>query len=104
MASALLAKLRPLGDRVLVKRIAVELKSAGGLILTDSAVQKNNQGVVVSVGPGAKRDDGSLIPMAVSEGATVLLPEYGGTRVTLPMESDMEALIYREEEILAVVE
>ena len=104
MASALLAKLRPLGDRVLVQRIAVELKSAGGLILTDSAVQKNNQGQVISVGPGAKRDDGSLIPMVVDVGATVLLPEYGGTRVTLPADTDIEALIYREEEILAVVE
>ena len=74
---------KPLHDRVLVKRVESDEKTKGGLIIPDSAKEKPAEGLVVACGEGARKDSGELIPMAVKEGDSVLLPEYGGTKVTL---------------------
>ena len=76
-------RLIPLLDRVLVQRVVKESKSAGGIILPESATPSINEGVVVAVGPGARTHTGELIPCAVKEGDRVLLPEYGGSQVNL---------------------
>merc|ERR1711977_104899 len=101
MASGALKRLVPLLDRVLVSRIEPLKKSVGGVILPDSAVSKINEGTVVAVGPGARATDGSVIPMGVKEGDKVLLPEYGGTKVTV---DDKEFTLFRDSELLGILE
>jgi len=96
MASQVLRKLIPLGDRVLVKRVLQEAKSAGGILLSDTG-KKLNEGEVVAAGPGATTREGKLLPMYVKAGDKVLLPEYGGHMVKL---GEDEYHIYREEDIL----
>lgn len=93
--------LKPLADRVLVKRVEGESKTAGGILLPDTAKEKPQIAVVVAVGPGALSDDGKLTAMTVKAGDHVLLGKWGGTEVKLKGE---EYIIVKESEILAVVD
>lgn len=93
-------KIRPLHDRVLVKRLEEEEKSKGGIIIPDSAKEKPIMGKVVAVGKGKVREDGTIAPLDVKKGDKVLFSKYGGTDVTV---GDEEVLILREDDILGVV-
>jgi chaperonin GroES len=95
-------KLRPLQDRVMVKRLenGVE-KTKGGIIIPDTAKVKPEQGKIIAVGKGKVNDDGKLIPVGVKVGDTILFGRYSGSEVELDGE---EHLIMREEDILGVVE
>ena len=91
-------KLEPLGDRLIVRPTPAEEVSAGGVILPDAAQEKSGRGEVIAVGNGAVNEDGSLRPLRVSEGDTVLYSKYGGTE----LEVDGEAvLVLRESDVLA---
>jgi len=92
-------KVRPLQDRVLVQRTDGEEKTAGGIIIPDSAKEKPQEGIVVATGRGKVRDDGNITPLDVVEGDRVLFGKYSGTDVTVNGE---EYVILREEDILAV--
>ena len=94
-------KLKPLNDRVLVKRLESEEKTAGGLYIPDTAKEKPSKGQVVAVGPGKLADDGSRIAMAVKKGDEVLFNKYAGTEVKL---DGVEHLVMREEDILAIID
>jgi len=94
-------KIRPLNDRVLVKRLEEEEKTAGGIIIPDTAKEKPAEGEVVAVGPGKLNDKGERIAMTVKEGDRVLFSKYGGTDVKIEGE---DYLILREDDILGVVE
>ncbi len=94
-------KLKPLNDRVLVKRLEEEQKTAGGIIIPDTAKEKPQKGKVVAAGPGKKDDDGKVIKMTVKKGDIVLFAKYAGTEIKLDGE---EHLVMREEDILAIVE
>ena len=95
-------KIRPLQDRVMVKRLenGVE-KTKGGIIIPDTAKQKPEQGKIVAVGKGKANDEGKLMPVGVKVGDTILFGKYSGSEVELDGE---EHLIMREEDILGVVE
>ena len=93
-------KIRPLHDRVIVKRIEEERKSAGGIVIPDTAAEKPDQGEVLAVGPGKKNEDGKIVPVDVKVGDKVLFGKYSGT--TVRVEGD-EILVMREEDIMAVV-
>ena len=92
--------LKPLSDRVLVKRLDYEEKTAGGIYIPDTAKEKPSQGEIIAVGPGKVSDDGKLQPMNVKKGDKVLFNKYAGTEVQLAGEYH---LIMREDDILAVV-
>ena len=92
---------RPLHDRVLVRRIEADEKTAGGIIIPDSAKEKPSEGEIVAVGSGAKAEDGTVTPLDVKAGDRVLFGKYSGTEIKLEGE---ERVILREDEILAVVE
>jgi chaperonin GroES len=92
-------KLRPLHDRVLVRRLEEEEKTAGGIIIPDSAKEKPQQGKVLAVGKGKFLEDGQIVPINVKEGDRVLFARYAGTEVKVDGE---ELLIMREDDILAV--
>ncbi len=94
-------KIRPLNDRLLVKRLKEEEMTAGGIIIPDSAKEKPAEGEVTAVGPGKVADNGERIAMQVSVGDTVLFSKYGGTDVKLSGE---DFLIMREDDILGIVE
>ena len=94
-------KIKPLHDRVLVRRIEEEKKTAGGIIIPDTAKEKPTQGEIVSVGAGARDESGKLIPMAVKAGDIILFAKWGGTEVKLDGE---ELLIMKESDILGIVE
>ena len=94
-------KIRPLNDRLLVKRLAEEAKTAGGIIIPDSAKEKPAEGEVVAVGPGKLSDKGERMTLQVKAGDRVLFSKYGGTEVKLEGE---DYLIMREDDILGVVE
>ncbi len=96
-------KIRPLGDRVLVQRLdeEKEQRSAGGIIIPDTAKEKPMEGKVVAVGPGRKMDDGSIRALDVKAGDRVLISKYAGTEVKI--EGD-DFLIMREDDVLGVVE
>ena len=94
-----MASLRPLDDRVVLKVLDAEEKTAGGILLPDSAQEKPQRGTVVAVGPG-KVENGNKIEMTVSEGDTVLYGKYSGTEIT--MDGD-DVLIMRESDILGIV-
>ena len=94
-------KFRPLHDRVLVKRLTPEAKSAGGIIIPDSAKDKPQEAQVVAVGEGRRQDDGTLRPVSVKVGDKVLFGKYTGDEVKLDGE---EHIVLREEDILAVLE
>jgi chaperonin GroES len=94
-------KIRPLGDRILLKRIEEEDKSKGGIIIPDTAKEKPQEGKVVAVGKGRMLDDGKLVPLEVKKGDRVLFGKYSGTEVKVVGE---EHLIVREDDILGVIE
>ena len=92
---------RPLHDRVLVRRVEAEEKSAGGIIIPDTAKEKPQEGEVVAVGAGAKSEEGKLTPLDVKAGDKILFGKYSGTEVKIDGE---EHLILREDDILDVIE
>jgi chaperonin GroES len=94
-------KMKPLGDRVLLKRIEEEDKSKGGIIIPDTAKEKPQEGKVVAVGKGRMLDDGKLVPLEIKKGDRVLFGKYSGTEVNLEGE---EHLIVKEDDILGVIE
>lgn len=93
-------KLKPLNDRVVVKRIEEEQKTAGGIIIPDTAKEKPIQGEVIAVGNGKVMDDGTRRPLDVAAGDRVLYSKYAGTEIKVEGE---ELLIMREDDILAIV-
>ena len=94
-------KIRPLQDRIIVKRVAEEEKSKGGIIIPDTAKEKPIEGKVLAVGNGKVLEDGKVRPLDVKAGDRVLFTKYGGTEIKI--EGD-EHLILREEDILGVIE
>ncbi len=94
-------KVRPLHDRILVKRIDEEAKTKGGIIIPDTAKEKPQEGRVVAVGKGKLDDDGKPIPLEVQKGDRILFSKYAGTEIKL--EGD-EHIIIREDDVLAVLE
>ena len=94
-------KIRPLNDRILVKRLEEEEKTAGGIIIPDSAKEKPAEGEIVAVGPGKMNDSGERVAMDVAAGDRVLFSKYGGTDVKLDGDN---FLIMREDDILGVIE
>ncbi len=94
-------KIRPLQDRVIVKRLEEDEKSAGGIIIPDTAKEKPMEAKVTAVGKGKVTEDGKLLSMEVKVGDKVLIGKYAGTEVKIDGE---ENLIMREDEILAVIE
>ena len=94
-------KIRPLQDRILVTRVAEQTTTKGGIIIPDTAKEKPQEGKVVAVGKGKILEDGTLRPLDVKAGDTVLFAKYGGTEIKLGGE---EHLILREDDILCVVE
>jgi len=95
------AKIRPLQDRVIVKRVKEEEKTRGGIIIPDSAKEKPVEGEVVAVGNGKAGEDGKIRPVDVKAGDRILFGKYSGTEVKLDGE---EHLILREDDILGVIE
>lgn len=93
--------IRPLHDRLIVKRSEPELKTASGIVIPDSAGEKPEQGEVLAVGPGKKNDKGDLSPMAVKVGDRVLFGKYSGQTVKVGGD---ELLVMKEEDLFAVVE
>ncbi|ALG59633.1 co-chaperone GroES [Citromicrobium bathyomarinum] len=91
---------RPLHDRVLVRRIEAEEKTAGGIIIPDSAQEKPSEGMIVAVGSGAKADDGTVTPLDVKEGDRVLFGKWGGTEVKIDGE---DLLIMKESDIMGII-
>ena len=94
-------KIRPLQDRLIVKRIDEEAKTKGGIIIPDTAKEKPSEGKVVAVGKGKLSDEGKLTPLDVKKGDRILFSKYSGTEVNI--EGD-EHLIIREDDVLGVVE
>jgi chaperonin GroES len=94
-------KFRPLHDRVVVKRIEADEKSAGGIIIPDTAKEKPQEGEVVSVGPGGRDESGKLIPIDVKPGDRVLFGKWSGTEVKL---DGVEYLIMKESDIMGVLD
>ena len=94
-------KFRPLHDRVVVKRIEAEEKSAGGIIIPDTAKEKPQQGEVIAVGPGGRDETGKLIPIDVKTGDRVLFAKWSGTEVKI---DGVEYLIMKESDIMGVLE
>ena len=94
-------KFRPLHDRVVVRRIEAEEKSAGGIIIPDTAKEKPSQGEVIAVGPGGRDESGKLIPIDVKEGDRVLFGKWSGTEVKIDGE---ELLIMKESDIMGIID
>ena len=94
-------KLKPLGDKVVIKRLDAETKTKGGIVLPDSATEKPRQGKVLSVGDGKLLDDGSRQKLTIKKGDVVLFTSYGGTEIKV---DGQELLIMEESDILAVLE
>jgi chaperonin GroES len=92
---------KPLHDRVLVRRVAEEQKTKGGIIIPDTAQEKPSEGEVVATGPGARNEDGKVTPLDVKAGDRVLFSKYGGTEVKVDGE---DLIILRESDILGIVE
>lgn len=92
---------RPLHDRVLVRRIEAEEKTAGGIIIPDTAKEKPSEGEVIAVGPGARDDSGKLIELSVKPGDRILFGKWSGTEVRIDGE---DLLIMKESDILGVLE
>jgi chaperonin GroES len=93
--------IRPLQDRVIVKRMEEETTSSGGIVLPDSATEKPIRGEVLAVGPGKILDSGEKRPLDISVGDTVLFGKYSGTEIKI---DDEELLVMREEDIMGVIE
>ena len=94
-------KIRPLQDRVIVKRLEEEGKTKGGIIIPDTAKEKPVEGIVVAVGKGKIAEDGKLIALDVKAGDKILFGKYGGTEVKI---DGVEHLIMREDDILGIIE
>lgn len=94
-------KFRPLHDRVVVRRIEEDTKTAGGIIIPDSATEKPSQGTVVSAGAGARGEDGKIVALDVKAGDTVIFGKWSGTEVKIDGE---ELLIMKESDIMGVLE
>jgi chaperonin GroES len=94
-------KIRPLGDRLIVKRLDQEEKTSGGIIIPDSAKEKPLEGRVRAAGPGTSNDRGEVAVLAVSEGDRILFGKYAGTEIKIQGE---DLLILREDDVLAIVE
>ena len=94
-------KFRPLHDRVVVKRIDAEEKTAGGIIIPDTAKEKPSQGEVIAVGPGSRDEAGKLMPLDVKAGDAVLFGKWSGTEVKI---DGKELLIMKESDIMGIVE
>jgi len=93
--------LRPLHDRVIIKRMEEELTSPGGIVIPDSAAEKPSRGEVIAAGGGKRNDSGKIVPMDLKVGDKVLFGKYSGTEVKV--EGD-DLLVMREEDIMAVIE
>jgi chaperonin GroES len=94
-------KFRPLHDRVVVKRVEQETKSAGGIIIPDTAAEKPQQGEITAVGPGARDESGKLVPLDVKKGDRVLFGKWSGTEVKI---DGQELLIMKESDIMGVLD
>jgi chaperonin GroES len=94
-------KFRPLHDRVVVKRIDAEAKSAGGIIIPDTVQEKPSQGEIIAVGPGGRDENGKLIPIDLSVGERVLFGKWSGTEVVI---DGKDLLIMKESDIMGVIE
>ena len=94
-------KLRPLHDRVIVKRVEAERTTSSGIVIPDSAAEKPIQGKIVAVGKGKILEDGSVRPLDVKVGDKILFGKYGGTEVKVDGE---DLLVMREEDVMAVIE
>lgn len=94
-------KFKPLLDRVVLKRVEEENRTAGGLIIPDTAKEKPSQGIVVAVGPGGRDEDGKLVPMTLKEGDRVLFGKWSGTEIKIDGEN---LLIMKETEVLGILE
>ena len=93
-------KIRPLGHRILVKRMEEESTSKGGIIIPDTAKEKPQKGMVVAVGPGLRDDKGVRIPLEVREGDSVLFSKYAGSEITI---DGVEHIFMREDDILGIL-
>ena len=93
-------KIRPLNDRVIVKRVEENQKTAGGIIIPDTAKEKPQEGLVVAVGPGKRDEDGNRIAPQVKEGDRILFGKYAGTEIKIDNE---EHVFMREDDILAIM-
>ena len=94
-------KIRPLHDRVMVKRLEGEEKTKGGIIIPDSAKEKPQEGLIVAAGPGRVNEEGKVTPLDVKKGDKILFSKYSGNEINLDGE---EHLIMREDDVLAVLE
>ena len=94
-------KFRPLGDRVLVKRVEEETKTKGGIIIPDTAKEKPQEGEVVAVGPGARNDKGDIVALDVKAGDRILFGKWSGTEVKV---DGQDLLIMKESDVLGVIE
>ena len=94
-------KIRPLHDRILVKRVEEETKTKGGIIIPDSAKEKPFEGEVVDVGNGKKTEDGKVVALDVKAGDRILFSKYAGSDIKI---DDVEYMIMREEDVLGVIE
>ena len=94
-------KIKPLQDRVIVERLEEETKTAGGIIIPDSAKEKPQQGKILAVGPGKVMENGTKLEMSVKKGDTVLFGKYSGSEVKI---DGKEVLIMREDDILGVID
>ena len=93
--------IRPLHDRIIVERLEEETKTAGGIIIPDTAKEKPQQGKVIAVGKGKKTEDGKLLPLDVKVGDRILFGKYAGTEIKI---EGKEFLMMREEDVLGVIE
>ena len=94
-------KFRPLHDRVVVRRIEEDTKTAGGIIIPDTVKEKPMQGEIVSIGPGARDESGKIVPLEVKKGDRVLFGKWSGTEVKI---DGQELLIMKESDILGIIE
>ncbi|MCX7121519.1 MAG: co-chaperone GroES [Gammaproteobacteria bacterium] len=94
-------KIKPLHDRVVIKRLDEERTSAGGIVIPDSAAEKPVRGTVMAIGTGKASTDGKIIPMVVKVGDTVLFGKYSGTEIKIDGE---ELIVMREDDVMAVIE
>jgi chaperonin GroES len=93
-------RIRPLNDRVIVKRVAEEQKTAGGIIIPDTAKEKPQEGKIVAAGPGKRDEDGKRISLEVKEGDRILFSKYAGTEIKIDGE---EHIFMREDDILGII-
>lgn len=94
-------KFRPLHDRVVIRRLDSETKTAGGIIIPDTAAEKPQQGEVLAVGPGARDETGKLVPLDIKSGDTVLFGKWSGTEVKI---DGVDVLIMKESDVMGVIE